>query len=190
MIDLSHMISILIFLPFCSAWWDEQNKISLAYVLKNFEIKNHLNQISNFQQPKNHSLYLFRFSFSVLARQYFFSYLSSLSYTLSYIFSLDQSTVRSNRAFCPPTQFPLVIFVIQTLAATFSLPAHRAALRRVIRLRHRGAASPPPPLPLRKWPHPIASLSPLLSPVTGAIEVPLPLPPSPWLPTLCHTTTL
>jgi hypothetical protein len=35
--------------------------------LKNFKIKNHLNQISNLQQPKNHSLFLFLFFFSVLA---------------------------------------------------------------------------------------------------------------------------
>jgi hypothetical protein len=42
----------------------------------------------------------------------------------------------------------LVIFDLQTLAATFGLLGHRTALHYVIRLQHRGAASPPPPLPL------------------------------------------
>jgi hypothetical protein len=94
-------------------------------------------------------------------------------------FSLAQSVVQSNHTFGPSTQFPLVIFDFQTPDDAFGLPGHYAALHCVIRLRHRGAASPSPPLPLRKRSHPIASSSPFRSPVTNIIEVPPPLPPSP-----------
>jgi hypothetical protein len=117
-----------------------------------------LNQIFNFYQPKNPSLFLFPFFFSILTRRYSFSYLSDSSHTLSHIFSSVQSTVWLNHAFGPPTQFPLIIFNLKTLATSFGLPS-RTAIHYVIRLRHRGAASPPPPLPLRKWPHPKASPS-------------------------------
>jgi hypothetical protein len=64
---------------------DEQNKISLAYVLKEFN-KNYLNQISNFQQLKNPFMLLFPFFFSILSHQYSFSYLSGPSHSLSHNF--------------------------------------------------------------------------------------------------------
>jgi hypothetical protein len=56
---------------------------------------------------------MFLFSFSVLTRQYFFSYLSDSSHTLNHIFLLPQSAVWPNRAFGSPTQFPFIIFDLQ-----------------------------------------------------------------------------
>jgi hypothetical protein len=94
-------------------------------------------------------------------------------------FLLAQSLVLPNRAFDTPTQFSLVIFNLQTPAVTFGLPGHRAALRCVIRLRHCGAASPPLPLPIRKWLHPIVSPFLFSSHITGVIEVSPSLPPFP-----------
>jgi hypothetical protein len=85
-----------------------------------------LNQISNLQQPNNPSVFLFHFFFSVLSHQYFFSYLSGSSHTLNHIFLPTQLVVQLNCAFGPPTQFYLVIFDIQTPAATFRLPDRRA----------------------------------------------------------------
>jgi hypothetical protein len=93
-----------------------------------------------------------------------------ISYSHLYFFLLVRSAVRPNRAFDPSTQFPLVIFDLETLVAAFDLLSCRAALHCVIRLWHYGAASPPPPLPLRKRPQPIASPSPFSFPVTGTIE--------------------
>jgi hypothetical protein len=52
-----------------------------------------LNQISNFQQPKNSFIFLFPFFFSVLACQYSLSYLSGTFHTLSLIFLSAQLTV-------------------------------------------------------------------------------------------------
>jgi hypothetical protein len=131
-----------------------------------------------FSSPKLLPYFYFLFFFSVLVHQYSFFYLSSPSHTLSHIFSLTQSAVRPNHTFGPSTQFPLVIFDLQTLAATFDLPSRHAALRYVVSLR--GAASPPAPPLLQKWSHPITSPSPFLSPVTSVIKVSPPLPPSPW----------
>jgi hypothetical protein len=109
---------------------------------------------------------------------------------LSTIFFSAQSTVWSNHAFGPPTQFSLVIFNLQMPTATFSLLGQHDALCCVVRLRHRGAASPPPPLPLWKWPHHIASISPFSSTLTNVIKVPPPLSPSPWLHAFCRPTAL
>jgi hypothetical protein len=108
-----------------------------------------LNQISNFQQPKNPSLFYFLFSFSVLACQYSFSYLSTNLILPAIFFSPSQSAVQSNCTFGPPTQFALVILDLQTPATAFDLPGHRVALRCVIHFQHRGAASPPPSSPLK-----------------------------------------
>jgi hypothetical protein len=174
------MVSILNFvftILFYVMRWKKQDLTSICF--DEFLNKNHWNQIFNFQQLKNPSLFLFHFFFSVLARLYSFSNLSDPSHTLSHIFSLAQSAVRPNRAFSPSTQFPLVIFDLQTLAAAFGLPGCCTALRCVVCLWHHGAVSPPPPLPLKKWPHSITSPSLFLSPVTGDIEVPPPLPPFP-----------
>jgi hypothetical protein len=91
-----------------------------------------LNQISNFQQPKNSSLFLFSFFFSVFACHYFFSYLSGPSHYLDHNFFADESAVRSNRVFGPPTQFPLVIFDLNMPTATFGHPGCRTALRCVV----------------------------------------------------------
>jgi hypothetical protein len=93
---------------------------------------------------------------------------------LTIIFSAVESAVRSNRAFGPPTQFPLVIFDLNTPTATFGYPSRCATLRCVVHHWHHGAASPPLPPPLRKWSHPIASPSLFPTPATDAIEVPSP----------------
>jgi hypothetical protein len=80
----------------------------------------------------------------------------------------------------PPTN-PISFghFDLQTPVATFNLPGCHAALLYVVHLRHWGAVSPPPPLPLRIWSDPIISPSPFPSFVTSATELPSPLPPSP-----------
>jgi hypothetical protein len=138
-----------------------------------------LNQISNFQQPKNSLLFLFPFFLFRFDSPVFLLLSFCLtSYSQPYFFtdrvsSLTQPHIR------PPTQFPLVIFVLQMLATAFDLPGRRAPLRCVVCLLHCGASSPPPPLPLRKCPHPITSPSLFSSLVTDVIEVPPLLPPSP-----------
>jgi hypothetical protein len=128
-----------------------------------------LNKIFNFQQSKNTSLFLFYFFFSILACQYSFSYLLAYFILSAIFFSPVQSAVRPNRTFNSPTQLTLVIFDLQTSAATFDLPDCSAALCCIVRLRHRGASSSP--LPLRKWSHSIAFPSPFLSHVTDTIQV-------------------
>jgi hypothetical protein len=176
MIILSHMISILNFvfsILFYVTKWTKQDLTCICF--EEFFIKNHLNQISNFQQLKILSCFYFLFHFGPPT----FLLLSfwPISY-FSHNFLSVQSPGRPNHAFDPSTQFPLVIFDLQTPVATFSLLGRRVALRCVIRLWHSGAASPPPPLPLQKQSHPIASPSSFPSPIIGAIQVPPPLPPS------------
>jgi hypothetical protein len=67
-------------------------------------INKKLNQISNFQPPKNPSMFLFPFFFSILTRQHFFSYLFGPSHTLSHIFftgpisSLAQPHIQSTNS--------------------------------------------------------------------------------------------
>jgi hypothetical protein len=178
-INLSHIIFILNFIFTILFYMMRRTTPDTTYIC----FEEFLNQKpfeSNFQfLTAQKSFPAFISFFSVLALQYSFSYLSRSSHTLSHIFSLVQSTVRPNRAFGPLTKFHLVIFDLQTPAAAFGLPSYHAALRYVIRLQHCEAASPPPPLPLRKRSHPIASPSLFPSPITGAIQVALSLPSSP-----------
>jgi hypothetical protein len=68
-------------------------KQDLIICFKEFLNKNYLNQISNFQQPRNP----FMFLFSILVRQYSFFYLSDPSHTLSLIF------YRASQQFGPTT---------------------------------------------------------------------------------------
>jgi hypothetical protein len=98
---------------------DEQNKIPLTYVLKNFYIKNHLDQIFNFQHPKNHFPFLFPLSFPFwsvsISSPIFLAHLILLA-----IFFIVELAVRPNRTFGPPTQFPLVIFdLLAPIASPF-----------------------------------------------------------------------
>jgi hypothetical protein len=138
-----------------------------------------LNQIFNFQQPKNYSYFYFFFSFlfwpTSISSSIFLVHL-----ILSVIFFLPtQSAIRLSRAFSPATQFPLVIFDLQMPATAFGLSGRCTALCCVVRLRYCGAASPPPPFLHQKWLHTIAFPSLFSSPVTDVIQVLSPLPPSP-----------
>jgi hypothetical protein len=147
------MISILNFV-FTILFYDKMNKIKyhLHIFWRNFKSETIWIKFSIFSSPKILPCFYLLFSFLFLACKYSFSYLSSSSHTLSHSFSS---------------------------ATTFGLPGRRAALRCIIHLWHCGVASPPLPLPLQKWPHPIAFPSPFPSFVSDAIEVPPPLPPSP-----------
>jgi hypothetical protein len=69
-----------------------------------------LNQISNFQQLKNPSLFLFSFFFSILPHQYSFSYLSIQSHTLIHIFFASPVSSSALPRIRPTNPIPLVIF--------------------------------------------------------------------------------
>jgi hypothetical protein len=122
---------------------DEQNKTHLHMFYKKLN-KNHLNQIFNFQQPKNPSLFFILFFLFCFGPPIFLLLsFSPISYSQPYFF------YRTSLQFGPLSQFPLVIFDFQTLAVAFGRPGRRATLRCVICLRHRGDTSPPPSLPLK-----------------------------------------
>jgi hypothetical protein len=112
------------------------------------------------------------------------------THTLSNIFLADPTI----SLFQPRTRAtnPISLGHLQPLDASRRLrpPWMSCQFRCVIRLRHHGAALPPPPLPLRKLPHPITSPSPFPSPIIGAIEVPPLLPPSSWPPAFRHLMAL
>jgi hypothetical protein len=136
-----------------------------------------LNQICNFQQPKNPSLILFLFLFSALAHHYFFSYLSGSSHTFSHIFFTDPIST-SDQPCIRPTD-PISFDYLRPTAA-------RRHLRPQWPPRHTLLSHPPPTpwsrlassrSPLQIWPHPISFPFPSL--VTRVIDVPPPLPPSP-----------
>jgi hypothetical protein len=140
-----------------------------AYVLKIFKSKTIWIKILIFSIPKIiHcfiSFFLFYFGPPVFILLSFWL----ISYSQSY-FSSVQSAVRPNHAFGPPTQFPLVIFDLRMPAAAFGLPDRRTALHCVVRLRHRGAGSSAPPLPIWKWLHPIAFPFPFPPPVPALLK--------------------
>jgi hypothetical protein len=122
MINLSHMISILNFvftILFYTTSRTKQAPTSISFE----EFLNQKPFESNFQflaAQKSFPI-LFPFFLSVLDHQYSFSYLFDPSHTLNHIFSPTQSIVQPNRAFGPPTQFPLAIFNLEMTIATFGL---------------------------------------------------------------------
>jgi hypothetical protein len=193
-INLSHIISSLNFvftIVFYAMRWIKQDHTCIYF--KRFLNKNHLSQIFNLQQPKNP--YIFLFPFFALIRQYLFSYFlvfillffgSSHSFTHIFFTDLVNSSVKP---LIRPTG-PISFSHLWPTAVAFDLPGRRAILHCVIHLWHRGAASPPPPLSLWKWPRSITSPSSYPSHVTGVIEVPLLLSSSPWPPAFHCPTAL
>jgi hypothetical protein len=178
MINLSHMISILNFvftILFYVMRWTKQYLTCIYFT----EFLNQKSFESNFQFSGAQKFFPVFISFSIFFACIHYSIFLTHLILSTIIFSSAQSTVRPNRAFSPLTQFSLDIFDLQPPATTFGLSGCRTAFHCVIYLWHCGAASPPPPLPLQKWLHPITSSSLFLSPVTGDIKVPLSLPPSP-----------
>jgi hypothetical protein len=147
------------------------NKTRPTYICFKKSNKNYLNQFLIFSNPK--ILPYFLFFFFVLARQYFFSYLSRPSRTLSHIFLPNQSAVWPTE----PISFSHLRLPDASRRLQTPRPPSYSSLCHLPQApwRHLASSLSSP----KKWMHPIASPSMFPSPVTDAIEVPPPLPPSP-----------